>query len=156
MKNERTYAPQIAKAVALTLPASVCIVLLIRVAAVRILHPGPAFAPLTPGPEILDTAFGVGAAAFVFTRISQTSSQPLRTWRLVAVWALGISFIPDLLLAATHGFGGAWPEAIALMLMHVAVWALCVTLLPGMAGVSRQTKPPQALESIFRGGSNDV
>ena len=29
--------------------------------------------------------------------------------------------------------GGGWPEACALMAMHVAVWTICVTLLPWLA-----------------------
>ena len=110
----------VARAVALTLPASVCAVLLIRAAAAGILHPEPQFAPFAPAIEIMDTVFGVLAATFVFARIVRASSRPLRTWRRVAAWTLGVSFIPDLLLGAGHWLGGAWPEAIVLMLMHVA------------------------------------
>jgi hypothetical protein len=40
--------------------------------------------------------------------------------------------IPDIALAVFHGFGGGWPEALALMVMHVGVWAICVMLLPAL------------------------
>jgi hypothetical protein len=43
-----------------------------------------------------------------------------------------VSFVPDIALAVLHWFGGGWPEALALMVMHVAVWAICVTLLPAL------------------------
>jgi hypothetical protein len=29
--------------------------------------------------------------------------------------------------------GGGWPEVLFLMIMHVVVWAICVTLLPGLS-----------------------
>ena len=36
--------------------------------------------------------------------------------------------------------GEGWPEACALMTMHVAVWAICVTLLPSLAITKRAPK----------------
>jgi len=38
----------------------------------------------------------------------------------------------------SHGFGGGWPEALTLMSMHVAVWAICVTVLPAAVAAERQ------------------
>jgi hypothetical protein len=38
-----------------------------------------------------------------------------------------------------HWFGGGWPEAIALMSMHIAVWSICVTILPTFS-VSNEPK----------------
>ena len=39
--------------------------------------------------------------------------------------------------------GGGWPEAWALMMMHVVVWAICAGLLPALA----TTKQPRKTES---------
>ena len=39
-------------------------------------------------------------------------------------------FFPDIVLALAHLFGSGWPEAFVLMTMHIAVWAICVTMLP--------------------------
>lgn len=62
--------------------------------------------------------------------MERTASDPIRDYRRLALGILLISFVPDILLAITHGFGGGWPEALSLMSMHIAVWAICVTVLP--------------------------
>jgi hypothetical protein len=54
----------------------------------------------------------------------------IRTWRKTAAGVLLISFAPDIALIMMHVPGAGWPEACALMSMHVAVWAICVTILP--------------------------
>jgi glycosidase len=48
-----------------------------------------------------------------------------------------VKVVPDVLLAVTHGSGGGWPEGLALMSMHVAVWAICVTVLPAAVAAKR-------------------
>jgi hypothetical protein len=40
-----------------------------------------------------------------------------------------------------HWFGGGWPEAVALMFMHIAVQGICVTILPGLAVTSTGVLP---------------
>ena len=116
----------------LTIAVSVIAVLAVRAAAVRILHPSPTFAPLAFGPPIIDTIFCVVVAIFVFLMISSYPNG-VRLWRYVATAVLVVSFIPDVLLAVSRSMGGDWPEACALMIMHIVVWAICVTLLPGLA-----------------------
>jgi hypothetical protein len=71
-------------------------------------------------------------AIFVFLKIS-SYPHGVRLWRYVATAVLVLSFIPDVVLATSHNMGGGWPEACALMIMHIVVWAICVTLLPGLA-----------------------
>ena len=117
---------------ALTIAASLAAVLLVREVAVRTLRPDPQFAPLTLMPPILDTILCTVAAIFVFLKIAFYPN-PIRTWRRVAAVVLLASFVPDVLLAVSHSMGGGWPEACALMTMHVVVWAICVTLLPSLA-----------------------
>ena len=118
----------------LTILVSVAAVSLIRLAAVAILRPNEEFVPLTPGPPVFDTVVAVGAAIIVSARIWSDSLEPAREYRSLAAKVLFVSFAPDVALAALHWFGGGWPEAFALMAMHVAVWAICVTMLPALMG----------------------
>jgi hypothetical protein len=76
---------------------------------------------------------------------------PVRTCRRVAAVVLILSFVPCVLLAISHVMGGSWPEACALMTMHVVVWAICVTLLPSLAITKhpRKTQAPDRPLSIL-------
>ena len=133
--------------VPLTIAASVMAVLAVREVAVRVLHPSPRFLPLTPGPPILDTTLGCVGAVMVFVMMV-FYPESVRTYRRVAFGVLWLSFIPDVLLATSHEMGGGWPEALFLMLMHVVVWAICVTLLPSLSMTSQSetaAKPDHSL-----------
>lgn len=114
----------------LTVLASVVAVLLIREIAVGILKPDARFQPLTVAAAVSDTVIPVTIAIFVFVRNAQDSLDPVRDYRALAAKVLVVSFAPDVALAVLHGFGGGWPEAFALMAMHVAVWAICISMLP--------------------------
>jgi len=57
---------------------------------------------------------------------------PVRIFRWIAGVILLLSFVPDILLAVWHSFGGGWPEAFALMSMHITAWAVTVTMLTGL------------------------
>jgi len=103
---------------------------------VRVLHPKPAFAPLTLGPPVLDTVVCVIVAIFLFVKIAPDAGS-VWPWRLLATVVLVLSFIPDVRLARSHEMGGGWPEANAPMIMHVVVWAICMTLLPELAYSAR-------------------
>ena len=119
-------------AAALTIAAAVVAVLAVREVAVRVLHPDPAFSPLTLGSPIVGTIGCTLMAIYVFVGMVSYPN-PVRTWRRAAAVVLILSFVPCVLLAISHIMGGTWPEACALMTMHVAVWAICVTLLPSLA-----------------------
>lgn len=114
----------------LTAAVSAGVVQIIRILAVAILHPSPRFLPLTLFPPILDTVIGVAGATFVFLRIAENAARPVRAFRIVAAAVLLVSFAPDVAIAIRHVPGAGWPEAFALMAMHVAVWAICITMLP--------------------------
>jgi hypothetical protein len=116
----------------LTVVASVLAVLAVREVAIRVVHPAPEFLPLTLGPPILDTILGCLGAIVVFGSIVFYPDS-VRTYRRVAAAVLLVSFIPDVLLAKSHEMGGGWTEALFLVIMHVVVWAICVTVLPGLS-----------------------
>ena len=124
-----------------TIAASLVAVLVVREVAIRVVHPAPGFAPLTLGPPILDTILGCLGAILVFA-MTVYSPDSVRTYRRIAAGVLFLSFIPDVLLATSHGMGGGWPEALFLMIMHVVVWAICVTLLSGLSMTSQPETAP--------------
>jgi len=126
----------------LTIAAAVVAVLAVRELAVRILHPDPAFTPLSLGSPIVATTVCTMMAVYIFVgMVSDPNS--VRTWRRTSTVVVILSFAPCLLLAVSHMMGGGWPEAFALMAMHVAVWAICATLLPWLA----ITKHPRTKQS---------
>jgi hypothetical protein len=126
----------------LTVLASVAAVLCVRVVAVGLLHPARTYGPLLWPPPIIDTVLLVTAAVVVYSFVATMSIHPVRTFRIVAAVALLISFVPDVLLAVYHAYGGGWPEALALMAMHVAAWAVTVAMLISLTAV--QTGPADA------------
>ena len=134
----------------MTIAAAVVAVVVVREVAVRVLHPDPAFTPLTPGPPIVGTIGCTVMAIYVFVGIVSYPN-PIRTWRRVAAVVLILSFVPNVLLAISHVMGEGWPEACALMTMHVVVWAICVMLLPWLAITKhpRKERPPDHPLSIL-------
>lgn len=133
-----------------TIASALVAVLAVREVAIRVLHPNPAFEPLTLAPPIIDTTVCTVVAIFVFVIIAFYPN-PVRTWRRVATLVLILSFLPDVLLATSHGMGGGWPESCVLMTMHVVVWAICITLLPAFALTkhARKVQPPDRPLSIL-------
>ncbi len=123
----------------LTVIGCVITVLFIRIVAVAILKPDPKFEPLAAGPPTFDTVVAAICAVLVFLATARYSLEPVRDYRALAAKVLIVSFVPDIALAVLHGFGGGWSEALALMVMHVAVWAICVTLLPTFTRTGRRT-----------------
>ena len=127
-------------AAASTIAAAVVAVLAVREVTVRVLHPDPGFTPLSVGSPIVATIGCTVVAIYVFVgMVSYPNS--VRTWCRVSAVVLILSFMPCVLLAISHIMGGGWPEACALMTMHVVVWAICATLLPSLAITKH---PPKA------------
>jgi hypothetical protein len=116
----------------LTLLASVVAVTCIRFIAVGILNPDPDFQPLQVGTPIFDTVLFGGAAVYLFYRKCIYDLNPIRAYRSLARKALIVSFVPDVLVGMAHWMGSTWSESFVLMSMHVAVWALCVAMLPAL------------------------
>jgi uncharacterized membrane protein len=125
----------------LTVVAAVAAVLAVREVAVRMLHPNPAFMPLDLGSPIVATTICSMMAIYVFFGMASYPNS-VRTWRRISAVVLILSFAPCLLMAISHFIGGGWPEAFALMTMHVVVWAICATLLPWLALTKKLRKTP--------------
>jgi hypothetical protein len=85
-------------AAALTIAAAVVAVLAVREVAVRVLHPDPAFTPLTVGSPIVGTIGLTMVANYVFVG-TVSYPNPVRTWRRVVAAAIFLSFVPCVLLA---------------------------------------------------------
>ena len=115
--------------------ASVAAVAVIRETAVVVVRPDARFMPLLRPFPIFDTAVLGTAAVLVFARFCRDNAHPIADYRSLAIRVLLISFVPDMLLAMTNAFGGGWAEALWLMVMHVAVWTICITVLPAAVAV---------------------
>ena len=109
---------------------SVGAVAVIREIAVAVVQPDIRYIPLLRPFPIFDTAVFGTAAVLVFARFCRDNGHPIADYRRLAIRVLLISFVPDILLAITHAFGGGWPEALWLMAMHLTVWAICIAVLP--------------------------
>lgn len=100
--------------------------------AARLVGVDPAFQALNgPGAVITFTLVGVLLATAVFWLLARASARPVSLFRTVAVAALLVSFVPNvlLLLAAPPG-SGVTPGAITiLMLTHVIAAVVAVGLL---------------------------
>jgi hypothetical protein len=112
----------------LTILSSIAAVLVVRSAALRLLGRPRKFEPLDVGPPIFDTAVLVATALLVFAFVAGKAAHPFRLYRRIAFAALLVSFIPDLMLPGRFP-NATWPLVTVLMVMHVAAWAVTVTML---------------------------
>jgi hypothetical protein len=113
----------------LTILASILGVLIVRVIATAILQPDPT--PISLGwvvPTISTFVFVTGAV-LVFALVSRFAANPIRTYQFIAFVVLLLSFVPDFAYPQSHMRGANWPNAIALMIMHVVAWGICVSML---------------------------
>jgi hypothetical protein len=113
----------------LTILASILGVLIVRVIAVAILQPDPP--PISLGwvvPTISTFVFVTGAV-LVFALVSRFAANPIRTYQIIAFVVLLLSFLPDIAYPQSHMRGANWPNSVALMVMHVVAWGICVSML---------------------------
>ena len=108
--------------------ASILGVLVVRVIAVAVLQPDPLPMSLTWVTPTIFTAVLVTGAVLVFALVARFSKNPIRTYQIIALVALLLSFLPDIGYAGSRMPGANWPTAIALMMMHVVAWAICVSI----------------------------
>ena len=117
----------------LTILVSILGVLIVRVIAVAILQPNPT--PMSLGWVLppLFTFILVTGAVLVFALVARFATNPIRTYQIIAFVFLLVSLLPDIGFARSTMPGASWPTAIALMVMHVAAWAICVSMLPKLS-----------------------
>ncbi|HJZ71134.1 MAG TPA: hypothetical protein VKE51_05300 [Vicinamibacterales bacterium] len=90
------------------------------------------YAMLRSSEPIALSACLVSVAVVVFFVVAREAVDPVRTYRRVALWALVVSFVPDVVLGYTSQPAPAtsvWPIAVVFMVLHVVAWAVIVTLL---------------------------
>jgi hypothetical protein len=105
---------------------------LIRLVAVGALDVAAGFEPFAPLRPILLTVAGVLAGTGVLALLTRVSSNPVRTFRILAVPGVLVSFIPNIVLLAADPppFPGITGATVAtLMLMHVVAAVIAVPML---------------------------
>ena len=118
--------------------ASVIGILIVRIIAVAILQPNPQPMSLTWGPPIIFTVVLVTAAVVVFALVARFIKNPIRTYQIIALVVLILSFLPDVAYAGSSMPGASWPVALTLMLMHIVAWAICVSMLVKLSVVENK------------------
>jgi hypothetical protein len=112
----------------LTVLTAIIGVLIVRVIAVAIIPP-----PYLPGlgwimPIVLTTILCTGAV-LVFAVVARFAKNPIRTYIIISLVFMLISFIPDVLVANAPMPGAGWPSSIAEMVMHVVAGVITVSML---------------------------
>jgi hypothetical protein len=121
----------------LAIAAAIAAVLAVRVVAFAVVALPADYPPLTWSGLIIFTAVLVTAAVLVFAVVARRATDPAQQYRRIALAALFLSFVPDLLLPY-DGQGGTWPAAIVLMIMHAAAWWPTVRILTAL-GLKRRS-----------------
>jgi hypothetical protein len=116
----------------LTVVIAVLLVFATRAAAFTLIDLPKGFPPLTYGGLAFFTVMLVGLGVLVFVGCAMWSSAPIALYRRIALVALALSMIPDLLLPGNTP-GATWPAAFVLMMAHVAAWAPTVFILTNRA-----------------------
>ncbi len=126
----------IARTALLAIVLSVVANLLVRIIAFALLPIPAEFPPLGWAPPILFTVIGVLAAFIVFAVLARTSRRPVQVFRIVALVALLLSLIPDLLILMNPSPalpGTTVAGVVTLMLMHMVAWTITITLIARLA-----------------------
>jgi len=113
----------------LTVLSAIIGVLIVRAIAMAILPPpyGPGLA-MVMIPIVLTLVFCTGGVV-VFALIARFAKSPVRTFIIISVVFLVISFIPDLLVVSAPMPGAGWPYTLTLMIMHVVAGFITVFML---------------------------
>jgi hypothetical protein len=78
---------------------------------------------------ILFTTVLCSGAVLIFALAARFAKAPIRTYQMIAFVVLLLSLLPDIGFAGAPVPGANWPNAIALMIMHVVAWAITVFML---------------------------
>jgi hypothetical protein len=112
-----------------TVAAAVVVVKLLQMVAVAILSPSERSLLRSEEPATF-TAVLVTIAVVVFAIVASEASKPVHTYYRIAFVALVLSCLPDLALGFGLIRGEGWPLAVVFILMHIAAWAVTVSMLP--------------------------
>jgi Family of unknown function (DUF6069) len=113
-----------------TVVAATVGVLIVRLVGVAIVRPDPAFPHLAWLPPTVFTVFLVIGAVLVFALVARLSKQPYRTYFVISLIVLVLSFMPDAAEPIWALVPGAnWPNAVLLMVLHVVAWGITVGML---------------------------
>jgi hypothetical protein len=111
-----------------TVAAAVVVVRLLQVLAVGLLSPSNKSLLRTEEPAVF-TAVLVTIAVVVFAIVGSEAANPHRTFRRLAFAALVVSCLPDVAIGFRVIGGEGWPLAVVFIVMHIAAWAVTVSLL---------------------------
>lgn len=123
---------KIAAAGFLAIIFSVVANLIVRTISAAILTVPSTFAPLGWSAPVLLTIGGVIAATVVFWLFMKFISNPVKSYKTVAVVALFLSFIPDIMLFVSpdpEDAGVTFILVVPLLIMHVVAYIISVRLL---------------------------
>ena len=111
-----------------TVAVAVLAVLIVQKISLTLLGPVPPFssAVLNSNEPAEVTIVLVSAAVLAFAAVGNVSATPVLTFKRLARIGLLASFIPNVAMALS---GAGWSPMLALMVMHVAAWAVTVTML---------------------------
>ena len=121
----------------LTVLSAVIGVLIVRAIAMAILPP-----PYGPGlemimvPIVLTVVFCTGGV-IVFALVGRFAKNPVRTFIIISIVFLLVSFIPDLMvpMLGVSMPGATWGYAITLMIMHIVAGLITVYMLIKLTAV---------------------
>jgi hypothetical protein len=124
----------------LTVAVAVIAVVAVQAAVVQILQPLPRFSDslLRSSEPAVATGFFVACGIAVFVAASRLANNAVQAFRRIALGALLVSFIPNVVVAASGMRGADWRSMLALMLLHVIAWAVTVAMLTTPASSSKQ------------------
>ena len=111
-----------------TVAAAVAAVKLLQIVAVAALRPTERSLLRTEEPAAFTAVF-VAIAVMVFAIVAREASRPIRTYNRIAVVALVLSCVPDLAIGFGLIRGEGWTLAVVFILMHIAAWAVTVSML---------------------------
>ena len=118
-----------------TVASAVLVVWALQLIAIALLDPSERSLLSSDEPTIF-TAVLVSLAVVVFAIVGHESMTPVRTFQRTAFVALILSCVPDLALGFGLLRGEGWTLAIVLTLMHIAAWAVTVTMLTKLTAVN--------------------
>ncbi len=114
----------------LTIVLAIAATSVVRLIAVALLRPDSHFLPLSPwGPPTFSFA-GAFGAVIAYALVGRFSRRPTKLFESLALATLILSFIPPLMVWASNAIPGTTGgNIVALLVMHIVVWAISVGLL---------------------------